>query len=421
MKYTILTIMLIISFCSIVSSQENTKQQKHFKVERAYPDGKQTSFGATLGNVWINPSGVKTEKYVFPNSYDEVWSAAKRAAEEFSRIGKRPINIEHDKGRISNSNIEDARNRESALIQTTWVDEIVTEVTQIDENHTKVAVSRKVFEIQTDARKNKVWANVASNGKVERWILTQIEDEINKGSPVSAQKDNSNNNDARKNEKFTVRTSGFTFVLDECQMSGGTVKCYFTVTSNDLDGHLRFMYVWDKSRMYDNFGNEFRVKNVMFGNKSEEATLIADVPIKMIITTEDFNASASEASLLKIDFIAHRPDIKYSADIKLNLRKIPIVESRRPESSPNTITREKGFASRRMGLELNSYCKSKYGGSASAVNTRNDAYSWRCRVKDSFRGSRDFEMNINEACQMQYGYNFKALLDNTTGWYCTQK
>jgi hypothetical protein len=324
MKRTILTIMLIISFCSIVFSQENTKPQKHFKVERAYPDGKQTSLAGTLGNIWTNPNGVNTEKYIFHNSYQEVWTAAKRAAEEFSRIGKRPINVEHNKGRISNSNIEDARDSRPSIIPVTWVDEIVTEVTQIDKNRTKVAVSRKVLEIQKDARGNMAWISIASNGKIERWILTQIEDEISIGSSGSAQKDNSNNNDARKNEEFTVETKGFTFVLNQCKMSGGTVKCYFTVTSNDLDGHLRFMDVWDKSKMYDNFGNEFRVKNVMFGKKSEEATLVADIPIQMIITTEDFNPSASEASLLKIDFIAHRPDIKYSADVKLNLRKIPI-------------------------------------------------------------------------------------------------
>ena len=324
MKYTILTIMLIVSFCSTAFSQENTKPQKHFKVERAYPDGKQTSLAGTFGNILINPNGVNIEKYTFPNPYQEVWSAAKRAAEEFSRIGKRPINIEHDKGRVSNSNIEDARDRRPSIIPVTRVDEIITEVTQIDKNRTKVSVSRKVLELQKNARGNMEWTNIASNGKIERWILTQIEDEISNGSFGSAQEANLKNNDARKNEEFTVETKGFTFVLDQCKMSGGTVKCYFTVTSNDLDGHLRFMDVWDKSKIYDNFGNEFRVKNVMFGKKSEEATLVADVPIQMIITTEDFNPSASEASLLKIDFIAHRADIKYSADVKLNLRKIPI-------------------------------------------------------------------------------------------------
>lgn len=329
MKYTILTIMLIISFCSTVFSQENTKPQKHFKVERAYPDGKQTSLAGTLGNIWTNPNGVNTEKYTFSNSYQQVWNAAKRAAEEFSRIGKRPINIEHDKGRISNSNIEDARNQRPSIIPVTWVDEIITEVTQIDKNRTKVSVSRKVLELQKDTRGNVGWTSIASNGKIERWILTQIEDEINNGSSGSTQEDNSNNNNARKNEEFTVETKGFTFVLDQCKMSGGTVKCYFTVTSNDLDGQLRFLSTWD-SRMFDSSGNEYRIKSVMFGARQEGASFVADVPTKMVITTEDFNPSSPEASLLKVAFSVGRADLRYGSEtFWLNLRKIPIITNSR--------------------------------------------------------------------------------------------
>jgi hypothetical protein len=321
MKYTTLTIMLIISFCSVVFSQENTKQQKHFKVETVYPDGKQTSFGGTLKDIWVNPNGVNTEKYTFSNSHEEVWSAAKRAAEKFSRIGKRPINIEEDKGRISNSNIEEARNRRPALIQTTWVDEIITEVTYIDENHTKVAVSRKVLEIQTDTRRNKVWANVASNGKIERWILTQIENEINKGASGSTREDNSNNNNAQRNRKFIVQSGGFTFVLEQCKMSGGIIVCYFTVTSNDLDRELEQFgcYGSCSPKMVDNSGNEHGIKSITIGNKRWKANLVANVATKMILTSEDFNPSASEIALLQVNFRTG------NTGIKLSLRSIPIM------------------------------------------------------------------------------------------------
>ena len=319
MKHAILPVILIISFCSLVFSQENSKQQKHFKVERAYPDGKQTSFGATLGNIWTNPNGVKTEKYIFPNSYDEVWSAAKRAAQGFARIGKRPLNTDENRGRISNSNIDDARNS-SGLIQTTWVDEIITEVTQIDENNTKVAVSRKVLELQTDSKGNKLWANVASNGKLERWILTQIEDEISKKPSGLTQKDNSNNNNEQNNRNFTVQSGGFTFVLEQCKMSGGTVLCYFTVTSNDLDREIEQSGCFGSCppKMVDNFGNEFGIKSITIGNKQYKANLVADVPTRMIIISEDFNPSATEIALLEVNFAATR------TRARLSLRRIPL-------------------------------------------------------------------------------------------------
>jgi hypothetical protein len=180
MKYIIIVVVLCFTSIQFVFAQDKEKPQKHFKLQEIYPDGKQTSYGGTIAEVWTNPSGVNTESYTFENApINRVWAAAKHVAEEFTEIGKRPVKIDEKRRRISNSNIEDSRNKEATLITTDFVDEVITEVTQIGENKTKVTVSRKVFVAATDAKGQKGWRNVASNGKIERWILTQIEKGIN--------------------------------------------------------------------------------------------------------------------------------------------------------------------------------------------------------------------------------------------------
>ncbi|MBW4689705.1 MAG: hypothetical protein KME40_32580 [Komarekiella atlantica HA4396-MV6] len=69
------------------------------------------------------------------------------------------------------------------------------------------------------------------------------------------------------------------------------------------------------------------------------------------------------------------------------------------------------------GLNLNSYCKQKYGSSSKEVLIENNAYGWRCLVQ----GGNLVGINIDEACQMHYGYSAKSALGNyndPSSWYC---
>ncbi|MDQ3648738.1 MAG: hypothetical protein M3458_00375 [Acidobacteriota bacterium] len=179
MRHIIIAVLLVISSCPLMFSQDNQKQKKHFERVITFPDGKQTSYGGTVGAVWTNPNMIKIEQHLFAASYDKVWSAAKRATQEFAKMGRRPIVIDEERGRISNSNVGDALNKEATLIATTWVDELKTEVTKIDKDNTKVTVTRKVYDVRTGNDGQKGGAAVLSNGKIERWLLTQIEDGIN--------------------------------------------------------------------------------------------------------------------------------------------------------------------------------------------------------------------------------------------------
>ncbi len=78
----------------------------------------------------------------------------------------------------------------------------------------------------------------------------------------------------------------------------------------------------------------------------------------------------------------------------------------------------------RLGLNFASYCKSEFGDSIVIVYNKGDAFSWRCSVEDSSRRKQYFNIDVHEACRMQYGNNFKAIVGNPRdpgSWYCIKK
>jgi hypothetical protein len=73
------------------------------------------------------------------------------------------------------------------------------------------------------------------------------------------------------------------------------------------------------------------------------------------------------------------------------------------------------------GVDIDAYCKTKYGNNALANNQEGHAYSWRCMVKDRNGGNKYFEINMDEACRMQYGSGFKSATNDTNdkySWRC---
>ncbi len=166
-------VMLIVFSGYVISAQKSELlKEKPCPQETLFPDGKQTSLGSALGQIWTNPSMVKTEWCIINASYDDVWNAANSATLEFERIGKRPRRVDEEKRRITNSNIDDIKNAKRNLIPASWTDELLTEITQLDETRTKISVARKVYEKRTGPDPN-AWSEVGSNGKIEKWILAK--------------------------------------------------------------------------------------------------------------------------------------------------------------------------------------------------------------------------------------------------------
>ncbi len=148
-----------------------------------FPKGEQVN--TLIGGFFSGLKDVNVETRVFDTPYDKVWSAAKLTADKLDKIGKRPlVLIDEKNGRISNGVIT-----QNALIGFgggAWADQFQIEVTSISDNKIKVDVARKVVEKEfvtlAGARRGIEgnWKSQWSNGNIEKWILTQIEDQIKK-------------------------------------------------------------------------------------------------------------------------------------------------------------------------------------------------------------------------------------------------
>lgn len=149
----------------------------------AFPDGEQTNIliGGLMSG--IKDANVVERMYLAP--YEKVWAAVKRVAEQFDKVGKRPLAaIDEKNGRIQNGRL--TQDTLLGLGGGAWADEFVMEATAVSPDRTKVMVSRKVVEKQFVTRAGAAkgvegnWKSQWSNGQIENWLLTRIEDEISK-------------------------------------------------------------------------------------------------------------------------------------------------------------------------------------------------------------------------------------------------
>ncbi len=102
-----------------------------------------------------------------------------------------------------------------------------------------------------------------------------------------------------------VEAENFTFEIIKCEMSsGGRVTCDLLITNNDKKDR-KFKLLWDSSRMFDDFGNEYNVKEIKLANKERMnpiILLVSDVPTRAILTFDNVSKEARSVALLKIYF-----------------------------------------------------------------------------------------------------------------------
>ena len=106
----------------------------------------------------------------------------------------------------------------------------------------------------------------------------------------------------KKNADRTIELDGFKFVLNECKKSETVVTCYLKVTNLKRDRTLDISS--GGSRMYDNFGYEYKAGEVALANRSSsgwiEMRLIKDVSTIMTVTFNDVAADAEKATVLDL-------------------------------------------------------------------------------------------------------------------------
>lgn len=75
--------------------------------------------------------------------------------------------------------------------------------------------------------------------------------------------------------------------------------------------------------------------------------------------------------------------------------------------------------------DINGYCIGTYAAAqGKAVTVSNDAYGWRCQLRDSAFGSHNVGIDMNQVCIRQYGSSSRAFLLNNDSsslynWRCS--
>lgn len=147
---------------------------KPFERVETFPTGEQASGMKAL----INPKAINTESVLVNKPYAAVWSAVKVVARTFDKVGKRSlVAIDEQSGRVQNGKISS-----DALIAGNtfdWKDEFVIEVTKVTAQSTNLSVSRRLVKKGTGwGDTNTNWQSRNSNGLIERWLITQVIEQL---------------------------------------------------------------------------------------------------------------------------------------------------------------------------------------------------------------------------------------------------
>ena len=165
--------------------------QEFHRVEQP-PAGMQTKELASATSTQSHRSKVATR---YAASYDQVWDAAVRAVPKLEQLGELPLS-KYDKahGRIEvrethTTPQEGPQTSAEDLSFKGWKDDFVIEVRRVSDTETKVIVHRTVLGIpgfracrghRGRIRPRRAYEPEVSNGEIEDWFLTQIQDELAK-------------------------------------------------------------------------------------------------------------------------------------------------------------------------------------------------------------------------------------------------
>lgn len=201
----IVVLLTLITLCNLVTAA----QEKRFKRVEKFPAGQQTN--SLIGSFFTGLKDYNVVQYTFDAPYEKVWPAVKRISERFAKVSGRPvIGLDEQNGRVQNGRIN-----QDAMIgmgSGAWLDEIGIEATKLAPDKTRVTVIRKV--VQKEFTGSSPWKTQWSNGKIENYLLTQIEDEIKNITLVSAEFANDAPPDPTKFEfgKYVNKENGTDYI-----------------------------------------------------------------------------------------------------------------------------------------------------------------------------------------------------------------
>jgi len=123
-----------------------------------------------------------------------------------------------------------------------------------------------------------------------------------------------------------VNVQSFNFKLINWQKKGEGIYFEILITS-DQDSKLRLhggSYPGEKTRFFDDFGNEYFSSKVQLGNFASSRdvgnTLVAEVPMKVIVSFDNILSNTKNLTLLEIRCYAN------GKNFSVQFRNIPILQ-----------------------------------------------------------------------------------------------
>jgi hypothetical protein len=170
-----LAVSLLLGGCATYAPvpETETRSQVRFLKVQEMPQGVQAY--PVLNDFFVGVRSSTTVGWTFPAPHARVWEICKAAAERLDKEGKRPVvAIDEKKGRIRAGQI--TTDIPPGLEPGTWTDEFLIEALPLPGDRTRVSVTRRV--LKYGGSPGNAWRNQWSNGKIEWWILTYIQDVI---------------------------------------------------------------------------------------------------------------------------------------------------------------------------------------------------------------------------------------------------
>lgn len=101
-----------------------------------------------------------------------------------------------------------------------------------------------------------------------------------------------------------VEAKDFIFEVQSCRLSGQSIICYLMITNKGNDRQLNFGHN-QKTRIFDDTGNEYRVEIIRLGNKEGRQNwvdnrVVSGIPVKAGLSFEKISLNIGRINLLEI-------------------------------------------------------------------------------------------------------------------------
>lgn len=146
-----------------------------------------------------------------------------------------------------------------------------------------------------------IFAVAAKEFVKDETVMDLMTSRSQQANPTST---DANSNSSPQSKKPTVKASLYTFVLDDCRLSGTTIVCDLTVTNNDRDRMFSYDNLVGGAGMVDNLGGTYMATSIRIANRNgfDDAVLVSNVPTKSRIIFDNVSADATKIASLKMQF-----------------------------------------------------------------------------------------------------------------------